>query len=368
MKLDVRYQAFFALVRAGLWERDVQLLSFEDVDYNQVYNLAEEQSVVGLVTAGIEHVVDFKIPKEKALLFVSRTLQLEQRNLAMNEFVVRLVNQLRDNDVYPILVKGQGVAQCYERPLWRSSGDVDLLLDEDNYKKAKKILVQHSDSVSKEYTDFKHIGMTFGEWVVELHGTLHCRLSKRIDKVLDKIQDHVFMGGEVQVWSNAGTEIYLPAPDNDVLFLFTHILKHFYQGGIGLRQICDWCRFLWTYRYQIDQTLLEHRLREMGIMSEWKAFASYSVHFLGLPKEASPMYSSDKKWLIKAKAINSFVMEVGNFGNNRDNSYARKCPLIISKSITMCRRTIDSFRHFFLFPVNSIKAWLTILISGIKLI
>ena len=57
-----RYVAFVELVRAGLWETDIRLLSFDTIDFSQVLNLAEEQSVIGLVTAGLEHVVDVKVP------------------------------------------------------------------------------------------------------------------------------------------------------------------------------------------------------------------------------------------------------------------------------------------------------------------
>ena len=125
--LDNNTQAFLALVRAGLWEKDVQLSSYGDIDFKEVYRLAEEQSVVGLVAAGIEHIVDIKIPKEDALQFVGQSLQLEQQNTAMNHFIGVIVDKMRAAGIYTLLVKGQGIAQCYERPLWRSCGDVDFL-------------------------------------------------------------------------------------------------------------------------------------------------------------------------------------------------------------------------------------------------
>ena len=49
-KNDIQ-QVFLALVRGGLWEKEVRLSQFGDVDYEEVMSLAEEQSVVGLVTA-----------------------------------------------------------------------------------------------------------------------------------------------------------------------------------------------------------------------------------------------------------------------------------------------------------------------------
>ena len=105
---------------------------------------------------------------------------------------------------------------------------------------------------------------------------------------------------------------------------YEEIIKHFYKGGIGLRQICDWCRLLWTYREQIDTVLLKNRLRLMGLMTEWKAFAAFAVNHLGMVADAMPFYDDSKKWNKKARHIREFVLESGNFGNNRESGSLSK--------------------------------------------
>ena len=87
MMVSKEQKVFLALVRAGLWEEDVQLGSYGEIDFKKVHQLAEKQSVVGLVAAGIEHVTDTRIPKDVVLSFVGQALQLEQRNKAMNRYV-----------------------------------------------------------------------------------------------------------------------------------------------------------------------------------------------------------------------------------------------------------------------------------------
>ncbi len=52
----------------------------------------------------------------------------EQGNIAMNKFIEKLVGKMQEKGIYTLLVKGQGIVQCYERPLWRQSGDVGLML------------------------------------------------------------------------------------------------------------------------------------------------------------------------------------------------------------------------------------------------
>ncbi len=114
-------ELFYKLVRAGLWENTMvndsrfTVHDFEQVDWNEVYQLAEEQSVIGLILAGLE-LSTVKPPQELLLQWIGEVQMQEQRNLAMNRFVAKLIDKLRKEDVYAILVKGQGVAQCYERP------------------------------------------------------------------------------------------------------------------------------------------------------------------------------------------------------------------------------------------------------------
>lgn len=356
---------FLELVRAGLWEKEARLLSFGEVDYEDVMHLAEEQSVVGLVTAGLEHVVDEKAPQECLLQFIGQSLQLEQENAAMNAFIEELVENMRHYDIYAILVKGQGIARCYERPLWRACGDVDLLLSHENYDKAKELLVPLASSVETEWGYQKHLSMTLERWIVELHGSLRTQLSSKVDRLIDQTQKAVFYGGQVRSWMNGKTQVFLPSADNDVIFIFTHFLKHFYKGGLGLRQICDWCRLLWTYRESLNHGLLESRIRKAGLMTEWKAFGAFAVEVLGMPEEAMPMYSSADRWKRKALRIQEFILMSGNMGHNREKSY-EEYPYLIKKACSMGRRIGDVVNHARIFPLDSIRFLTSIMFHGIR--
>ena len=133
---------FFALLRAGLWERGVRLSKYETpgastaassaqslvagvLDTEAVYKIADEQAVVGIVAAGFEHVEDRKMQKAEVLSFLKKAVSIEGRNMTMNDFVASLLGKMQAEGISALLVKGQGIAQCYERPLWRSAGDVD---------------------------------------------------------------------------------------------------------------------------------------------------------------------------------------------------------------------------------------------------
>ena len=60
-------QQFFMLLRAGLWETDIRLVSLCDDDFAEIKRIAEEQSVTGIIAAGIEHVIDVKLPEKESV-------------------------------------------------------------------------------------------------------------------------------------------------------------------------------------------------------------------------------------------------------------------------------------------------------------
>ena len=366
MRLDSNQQAFFALVRAGLWEKDVRLLPCGKVDYEEVMRLSEEQAVVGLVTAGLEHVSDVKVPKEELLQFIGQSLQLEQQNQAMNEFIVLLLGKLKDAGVESVLIKGQGVAQCYVRPMWRSPGDVDLILNDENYEKGKIFIDSITKEASKEYSFNKEYQTTIDGWCVELHGSLRSGLSAAFNRGVDDIQRNICDNHCIRYWKTGGINIPLPEETNDALVIFTHYIKHFYKGELGIRQICDWCRLLWTYKDTIDVTLLEIHLRKMRLQAQWKGFGAFAVDYLGVPSEAMPLYSSARKWSRKADKICAFVLEVGNFGQNVDGSYYTKYPLVIRKAISMWRRIRSLLRHATIFPLHTFRFLPHVIYTGIK--
>ena len=374
MKQDHNQKAFFELLKVGLWvdaeSADIRRRDFaESVDWNTVYQLASEQSVVGVVLAGLEH-SDVKPPQEFLLQWIGEVMVIEQQNKSMNEFVAKLIERLRQESICSLLIKGQGIAQCYEHPLWRTSGDVDLLLSEDNYQRAIEYLSPLVSDVKKEYQYKKHQAMTIESWVVELHGSLRGGLSSQIDGVLDEVQKDVFCNGNVRSWMNGRSQILLPGVDCDVVFVFSHLLKHFYKEGLGLRQVCDWCRLLWTYRDKLDVALLERRLREMSLLSEWKVFAAFAVKYLGMPVEAMPLFNENDNKAHdlhrKAEMIKDFVLEVGNMGHNRDMSYFEKYPYHIRKMYSMGRRCADMIRHARIFPLDSMRFFPRIMINGLR--
>lgn len=366
--------AFFLLVRAGLFGRTEGIEDFlpEDVDWEEVCLLAEEQGVVGLIAEGIEivgaewlktHDTPF-VPADWALTLAYAALKLEQRNLDMNRFVAGLFDRLRREGIYALLLKGPGLAQCYKKPLWRVCGDVDLLLGEADFQKAKDALLP-SASFSKEGNAYKkEFAVKIADWLVELHGSLRCGFSSGIDRELDKLYLDTFEGGDVRSWMNGEVPVFMLGKENDVFYVFVHFLNHFYKSGVGLKPICDWCRLLWTFRDSLDLSALESRLKKTKLMSEWRAFGMFAVDYLGMPEEAMPFYCEDEKWRRKAKQILAFVLKTGNLGFNRRGKVSVN-NLLARKIKSSGQRICNLSNHFTIFPIDTLRFFPSIFLNGL---
>lgn len=384
-------QAFFELLKAGLWSDGNPDIRIDgSTDWNEVYQLAQEQSVQGLVLQGIEWFknhnlnvletsgtseraradLDLNIPQILLLQWIGEVQVIEQQNKEMNAFVAELIEKLRKNDADALLVKGQGVAQCYEKPLWRCSGDVDLFLSDCNYEIAKRVLVPLASEVETEYVGSKHLGMTIDGWVVELHGSLRVGLPNKINRVLDDIKSDTFNRGNMRSWMNGRTEVFLLGKENDIVYVFVHFFNHFYKEGMGLRQLCDWCRLMWMYRDEIDVKKIEGRIQEMGLLSEWKAFYALAVFYLGLPFTVDGLLLDSEQELEryrqKADKIMEFILKSGNMGHNRDMSHFSKYPYLIRKCVSMGRRISDLINHARIFPLDSLRFFPRIMFNGVR--
>lgn len=364
-------RAFFELLKAGLWGNGNPEIRIDGTtDWNEVFQLAQEQSVQGLLLQGIEVLkangIEPSVPKVLLLQWIGEVQVIEQRNKEMNAFIAELIEKLRKNDIYALLVKGQGIAQCYDKPLWRCSGDVDLLLSYDNYQKAKTLLTPLASEVETEYEGISHLGMTIDGWVVELHGSLRVGLPQRINRELDDIQADTFYSGNVRSWLNGQTQIFMLGKENDVVYVFVHFFNHFYKEGVGLRQLCDWCRLMWTYRDELDVKKIERRIRKMGLVSEWKAFYNLANRYLGMPDLNSGLMVHDSTFDKKADRIMKFILKSGNMGHNRDMSHFSKYPYLIRKYVSMGRRIGDLINHARIFPLDSLRFFPRIMFNGVR--
>ena len=383
---SVNVRAFLALTSAGLFGgdgfsysvpgTDPSSIDWKAVHWDAVMQLAKEQALVGIVASAFDaggSAVSFLgcelqevMDRDHRKAFAKKVYSIEQRNQKMDESVAKLFNYLERNGLHPVLLKGQGIARSYANPHRRSPGDIDILLPGEEYAQAKNLLKEKARKIMDEGLYEKQQQMFIADCIVELHGTMRVTLSKKIDSFLDRLMDRMFSDGSFSFFTSNGSDILMPLPQINAVYVFCHILEHLFHSGIGLRQVCDLCRILLVHRDEIDREKLHSDISSLGLMDEWKTLASLMVNYLGVRAEDVACYERSSKWSLKSKRLLAYILSTGNMGKNRDLSYRKKYPYLIKKTVSLWLILRNALRLGSIFPKDVALISLKGIASGLK--
>ena len=348
---------FFALLRSGLWNEVPERAPFAGgVDWEALYRLAFAQTVVPLVTDGINRLPQEFLPTEPERLdpFLGDLMATAKRNRTLDAFIPKLFGALGEIPV--VLVKGQSLAQDYPEPERRQPGDIDLLLLPASYEAVKAVLLPKATRVEEEKRGIWHQGMHFHSIEVEIHGSISTLMSRKLDRKLSALLEEQFDGRAFPVVTIGGAEIPVPDADFNAVYVFVHFLQHYWAGGVGLRQLVDWMTFVTVHKRDIHPVILETRLRDLGLFRVWQTFTGFAQEYLGCPAEKLPLAAAPDAG--RNARIWRYVRHCGNFGKNVDRT-RKKEPYLVRKIHSFWRLVVaDRLRHFPVFPRESVRFFL----------
>ena len=356
---------FFALLRSGLWNEVPDRHPFADgVDWESLYRIASRQTVVPLVTDGVNRLPRAFLPVEPKRLdpFLGDLMATASRNRQLDAFIPKLFAALAG--IPAVLVKGQSLAVDYPEPDRRQPGDIDLLLPPYSYEAAKTVLLPMATKVLGEVPGILHQGLYFQSIEVELHGSISTLMSRKLDRKLASLLEEQFDGRSLPAVSIGGASVPVPEADFNAVYIFVHFLQHYWARGVGLRQLIDWMTFVSVHKRDIHPVILEVRLKDLGILHLWKVFTGFAQEYLGCPVEKLPLAAAPAPG--KNARIWRYLRHCGNFGKNVDRS-RRKESYLVRKIHSLWRFVIaDRMRHFPVFPRESIRFFLGAFSYGLQ--
>ena len=98
---------FFALLRAGLWNKEPDISLFEgDVAWGELLDMAKKQTVLGVLGDGIGKLPEEYRPSPADLHRLKSQIHLIRRShLLLNATLKEVCARLREADIHPILLK-----------------------------------------------------------------------------------------------------------------------------------------------------------------------------------------------------------------------------------------------------------------------
>lgn len=374
---------FFELLQVGIWGRDINMSLFldyirekrEKVPWNLICSMAEEQSVIGPISEGIDifarELKDLPLStEEQGLLkpqkadvrpYLSKIVSLGNRYEMTWNLAAEVVRVLRGKDIPSVIVKGLGLAMLYPNPHLRFSSDIDILIPHVYYPEAKRLLSIWADEVVGEEANDQELKLKKQEMCIELHGTANMRVNALMDRTLNRMKEQMFKDDSVaSLLGESGDEIPVPNDLFNTAFIPAHLLHHFYKGGISLKSYCDWAVFI---KHIEEKDRKEERilslLKGMRMMEEWHGLASFAVCYLGLPESEVPcLKKADEK---VAKRLLDFTFSASNKKEDvsSESFIARK-----AKALKTGLREL--YPTFFVFPKGSMRAIAFLILDGSK--
>ena len=304
---------FFDFLRFCIGSESEKPDTLVDADWKEIYTIAQNQCLVGVLFDGIkklpaEHI---EMKKELLLQWMAESQMLEKANGRLNDAAIQVSEWFRKKGFRTCILKGQGNAWMYPNPYSRTPGDIDIWVEGGD-----KRVISFVRSISPhEKACYHHIEFPSYKGVeVEVHyrpSFLLCfwynrKLQKYYERVKDAQFSHRVMLGEQG-------EVAIPTAEFNLIFQLTHIFTHLMNEGIGLRQLLDYYFVLSMLSVNYEKlTSLQKELKELGL---WKFAGAimYIMHeVFGMPTSRL-IVSPNEKY---GKFVLNEVLEAGNFGRH----------------------------------------------------
>lgn len=299
-----------ALLRASLWESREVLPP--DPDWTVVDAIAKAQAVIPLVYNGA---VVTRASAPEAVL--SKWKKATVYGVVKNERLLAAQDQVVDgfakSGIQTVILKGSSVSRYYPAPDLRVLGDVDVLVQKTDIQKAMEVLQQLGYVLREADHDF-HYGFSRKDAYVELHYDV-TTLPDSVAGIRTRQETEQFLA-DIAYGQLLSHRFPVLTQVNQALSLLLHMIRHMYETGIGLRQMCDWMMFVADTQTEPFLQSILPVLKHCGLLQYAKAATAVCVKYLGLPQQKAAWCDVDDR--LAATFLES-VFSGGNMGRAENN-------------------------------------------------
>lgn len=325
------FEKVLALVRSELWQKPLTCaISAEEVE--EILKVAREQGVSGLVANAV---VNNQLPiGEDLTLEVCAVQRLhEKKNREMNAEIAQFAGFLNRRNLGYVIMKGQTMAALYPNPLMRSSGDIDFYCPKDSFEAVQKAIEERLGIVMKHNGSERHDTFRINGYSFEMHSDLTIFNAPSHQKYWESFIDDAIKAEPHRI-PIGGEPVPILSPTVDAVFIFAHLMGHFMETGLGMKQLCDWAMVLHRHRNAIDRKRLDECLTGVGLKKAYLCVGAWLVEKLGFPEKdfPFPLTAKHKSWV---KTLHSNLEKMRGEGIDLDEKVGHRVSFLHSLGTAM---------------------------------
>ena len=222
--------------------------SLKKADWKELYCIAQRQALLGVLFHGIRQLPKELAPEQKLLMqWMAMAEMIRKQNIKLFQDSVKVCQNFENEGFANCILKGQGNALLYPDPYMRTPGDIDIYLSG-----GRKKIMKYVDQVCpNQVMRYHHVDFPVMKTAIEVHFTpsymfypIH---NRRMQKWFEKVMDE-----QCYHWGalpDGYGEIHVPLVSFNVIYILSHLYRHIFTEGIGLRQlldyyyvVCDFCK------------------------------------------------------------------------------------------------------------------------------
>ena len=210
------------------------------MDWDRLFRFCEEQTVLGVGYKELEKLVykGMSIPKLLKFTWYAAYEQIAARNRELNTKAVEVCREYEREGFRCCLLKGQGNAAMYPDPLSRAPGDVDIfVIERSNDRKAITEYVRKRHEVAD--IRYHHIEYESDGILVEIHFTPCIMNNPLYNRRLQRWIYNDFKTTQINI-GDSQYPITVPTIETNIVYQLAHMMHHFFDEGLGLRQVMDY--------------------------------------------------------------------------------------------------------------------------------
>lgn len=258
---------FFESIRYALNSDGQSIPNVNELDWNGLYQFANEQAIVGVLFEGVKRLSEqgVKPPFDVLMQWIATAERIEGQNQKLNQECQRLTQLFESEGHKTAILKGQANARLYTKSLCRQSGDIDIYVDGGEQRVLNTLLrlkmidkadIGEYEGVGNASKSYHHVHLTTNERGVDVE--IHFRPSSGVWNPIANKKLQRFLEAEIGSGCKKVDEGFrVPSLRFALVMQMAHIENHLMDEGIGLRQIMDYYYLLKSDERQMVGDLSE---------------------------------------------------------------------------------------------------------------
>lgn len=252
-------------------------------EWRALYRLSSIHEVVPLFAHTVYRCDSLKQHPKLLSSIVSRAKAIVINQAQRSANFAGLYQEMLDDDLKPLVMKGIICRSLYPEPEQRPSVDEDLLILPEQIKIYHQFLLSHGFSVIGDDIDLKEVDeISYQNKDTHLYLEIHKYLFPRNSSVFGDLNSFFGALEERKSETVYGTEFNTMGYTDHLLYMICHAYKHFLYSGFGIRQICDICLFTKAYGIQINWKRIYESCRSVRMEKFTAAVFKVCEKYLGL--------------------------------------------------------------------------------------